>query len=751
MLVFAGANPVQQNDWTTNLASALPRSTNVPTLSGNQTFSGNNTFSNGIFYKGSALYGSSDMWVGAHNFDGNDTIFPDANLGLGLFGESGKGGCIVNSNGLLTLRWTDSGVFYFSNTIYEKGIPVLTNVSSAAISAAGGVTTNMVQTLYSDTNALYFCNVAGISDLDSRRAIVGFVNELRAANLWQYVADAAFFYPRFNPTNGLTLMGRSITYSNATFGQWGLSMTNSFTKIIGLPDLRTNTQIYDWHVPDGWVDGGTPNRFLGGLVNTNANQALIFCGNGAAGSAARIRVNGAENDSNNGQGSWFLVWNSLNQYAFNNPTYQMAAGNKIISAFSYDGSNITVFQDYFQVKIDHNNPTFSTNYALSGLQISVPLTNLYLGTDYTNKATIGKAESDCAAVLLLTTNINLAQWKAIHKAMRWLETEDDDFVFLGDSTAVEQYGTFSGTNSPYIFIKNSGTLASKNNVNTYAIGGDFYNYYTPYSSTTAANYYTNKIAVFSLDYIPQSKVKKRTFVMQLGINDIYNNDPSGNVMGTQILTNVFTVADMARTNGISLYVTTIPETATNGSVYSQRDPYNGYRTNFNALIVSNAFRFAGIIRRDLLFNQTVLATNANSFTVDGTHMGGNLGYVINQRIANAELGFIDRVKLSSGGGGEFDGGSLTNLNLAMAVGSIPTISPKTPVAVSLTGSAFTFSNATPSILECYFSGSVAYAVTKNGVGVFGSLAADGYFQLQPTNQCVITYTVAPTFYTNALY
>lgn len=76
---------------------------------------------------------------------------------------------------------------------------------------------------------------------------------------------------------------------------------------------------------------------------------------------------------------------------------------------------------------------------------------------------------------------------------------------------------------------------------------------------------------------------------------------------------------------------------------------------------------------------------------------------------------------------------------------------QTPTAVTLTGSAFTFSNSTSSILECYFSGSVAYSVSKNGSAVFGSLAADGYMLLQPTNKVVITYTVAPTMFTNALY
>lgn len=94
-----------------------------------------------------------------------------------------------------------------------------------------------------------------------------------------------------------------------------------------------------------------------------------------------------------------------------------------------------------------------------------------------------------------------------------------------------------------------------------------------------------------------------------------------------------------------------------------------------------------------------------------------------------------------------DGGGWTNIQTAAIMG----VSGKIPTAVILTGSVFTFSNSTPAILECYFSGSVAYAVAKNGVTVFGSLAADGYLLLQPTNKVAITYTVAPTMFTNSLF
>ena len=82
-----------------------------------------------------------------------------------------------------------------------------------------------------------------------------------------------------------------------------------------------------------------------------------------------------------------------------------------------------------------------------------------------------------------------------------------------------------------------------------------------------------------------------------------------------------------------------------------------------------------------------------------------------------------------------------------AAGFVST-APHTPVAVTVGASPFTYSNSTPVALECYFSGGTAYSITKNGAAVYGSIIGNDYFKLDPTNICIITYTVAPTFYTN---
>lgn len=83
------------------------------------------------------------------------------------------------------------------------------------------------------------------------------------------------------------------------------------------------------------------------------------------------------------------------------------------------------------------------------------------------------------------------------------------------------------------------------------------------------------------------------------------------------------------------------------------------------------------------------------------------------------------------------------------MGALKTTSADVPVAVTIGSSPFSFTNTTTGKLECNFSGSVAYSISKNGASVYGSLAGDAYFSLTPNSIAVITYTVAPTMFTNS--
>lgn len=81
--------------------------------------------------------------------------------------------------------------------------------------------------------------------------------------------------------------------------------------------------------------------------------------------------------------------------------------------------------------------------------------------------------------------------------------------------------------------------------------------------------------------------------------------------------------------------------------------------------------------------------------------------------------------------------------------NIKTLGTHTPGQVTIGTSPFTFVNPQPYNLECNFSGSVAYSISKNGVAVYGSLAGDAYVMLQTNCSLTISYASAPTLYTNA--
>jgi hypothetical protein len=85
----------------------------------------------------------------------------------------------------------------------------------------------------------------------------------------------------------------------------------------------------------------------------------------------------------------------------------------------------------------------------------------------------------------------------------------------------------------------------------------------------------------------------------------------------------------------------------------------------------------------------------------------------------------------------------------VATNGFASYAPHTPVAVTVGASPFSYTNNTTTAQECYFSGGTAYSITKMGSAVYGSITGNDYFVLQPTNYCTITYTVAPTLFTNA--
>lgn len=93
--------------------------------------------------------------------------------------------------------------------------------------------------------------------------------------------------------------------------------------------------------------------------------------------------------------------------------------------------------------------------------------------------------------------------------------------------------------------------------------------------------------------------------------------------------------------------------------------------------------------------------------------------------------------------------NMTVFTTLTASNGIATYANNIPVAATVGASPYNFTNTSPVAMECYFSGGVAYSVSKLGAAVYGSLVGNDYFVLQPSDYCTVTYTVAPTFFTNS--
>lgn len=214
----------------------------------------------------------------------------------------------------------------------------------------------------------------------------------------------------------------------------------------------------------------------------------------------------------------------------------------------------------------------------------------------------------------------------------------------------------------------------------------------------------------------------------------------------------------------------------NGSGLSALPSYvltNGFP---GPLIISNANISAMIwlsstdatfqVANGVLTNNIIVNTNG-LVTIGATNQFGTGGVTISNRVVDVGSSSISKfvmgdVNISRNGASTLQIGSTTANNASGALvcqaitGSLikgtgfssVNTGFHIPVAVSVGASPFSFTNNTTSALECYFSGATAFSVSKNGTGVYGSLAGDSYFVLQPTNNCTITYTVAPTFNTN---
>ena len=527
-------------------------------------------------------------------------------------------------------------------TISAAQLPagVLTNhATGVALSGTftgngGGLTNLAAQTIFNDTNALNFANAAMISDVAARADLIGFVNELKSAGLWSNLVDAALFQTRFNPTNKLSLMMKPIALTNAVFGKWGLSLTNGNTAAnVTIPNTITNTQVYFWHIPPSAVDGNAPSHYLGGLANPASGQSLYVCVNGGTAESFRIRNNNSENapSGNGGQPSWVIPFTIYNYNAsfFGRNLVLAYADQKGASAYAYDGSSLSGFSMFWPCHLDYNANVLSTNYALAGLSITSPLTNWIMGTDFKATNTVSTGNSDLLEGLVFNKVLSYSEYKAVYRAVRWLDADSEDLFIGGDSTmATGGNSPSSTTNAPVIYIKQQLLSPySRLNVIDVSMGGDGYNSWCPFNPLNNNACLTN-VWCLSQDFAPVGKVKSRKFIFKAGINDFYSQGTAS----LAEITNVVWLNNFCITNGFEFQPATIVANATNGSVYPLNTGYEASRTYFNNWLMTNATMFSRVIPAHLIGNPSVVVTNLN-YTIDGVHMGGTNGWIINKKLA----------------------------------------------------------------------------------------------------------------------
>jgi hypothetical protein len=99
--------------------------------------------------------------------------------------------------------------------------------------------------------------------------------------------------------------------------------------------------------------------------------------------------------------------------------------------------------------------------------------------------------------------------------------------------------------------------------------------------------------------------------------------------------------------------------------------------------------------------------------------------------------------------------SITGLVQIVSTNSPVWVSPA-PVSGRVTGvgpTSFSFTNQTPTILECMFTGGSGWTLTKDGITNPNPINGYAYFLLQPNDYFSMTFPFVggPFFTTNALY
>jgi hypothetical protein len=276
--------------------------------------------------------------------------------------------------------------------------------------------------------------------------------------------------------------------------------------------------------------------------------------------------------------------------------------------------------------------------------VTVDLNCLRLGQDLTNNTaqTITGFAGQIDAVLVFNAVLTDAQVKSAYRALRWLEPEKVEDIFIGDSRTAMQY---SGLDYPHQFM--SGLNYAQTYLNL-GVGG-----------TTA------KLLTFSPS--PGSSITNYLFARppwvtvnvyyHYGINDFYaNGDSASNVYG--YATNLLAICQALGFNMIPLTVYCVG-TNSNPALggYTYNPTYEAARMLYNQYLATNTVAFAGVGRPDLVIGQLQLSTNGYVNSIDGLHFYGATNEAYN-------WGLIAQSAETQNLGANFTGGNNSDTNVS---------------------------------------------------------------------------------------
>lgn len=629
---LTGDNLTNVNIWASSANVTIKRGDGVTQMTAQQN--GTIDFPNGFTASGATITdGSQISALNAGNLTAGTVAAARGGAGTvnGILKANGAG--VVSAAAFTDVNGLAPG------TIHTNGMTTPATFSNSVTASIGnqfngnGAGLTNIPAASINIPAVSFIAQQGIVDPGVISDLAGFCAELQKVGISTNNADptktnlvdAMFLQPRFLPngTNGAkSWTGATITTSNITFSPWGASFGANAMIYMPITDSRTNTFVV---------------VYRGYLTNFNAPLQQWMAG---------LR----NSDPTKYTAQWYYNFNQGMKFTFRetNTFYASLGADSLICPWWVTSYDWTEFQQLIDQRCVIASTCSGTSgiygFYLNGVQSKYgnTVTNFYL----TNTAIVpnfalntiqlgvdnlgpsggffgGYWRGEIAWCGVFNYPVTTNQMVGIYRALRWLEPETVNRVWWGDS----QFSLNPGANSNAVpnYFQNSG--AHTNEVCWRSVcqsGLRFVNWYTLNNS--------NQIYVDA----PYGKVTRTEHYIQGGVNDFYGDGSSLNTVSN----NLFSIADMDTRNlGIRPYVFTLMPVATNSSsVYTYTAAKEDLINGFNQIVITNSFLLSGVVRLDLLQGQTDLDTNLNTYSLDGLHMFGPTGFIMNRRIADIALG-----------------------------------------------------------------------------------------------------------------